>query len=129
MAKDGELTARQKMFCIHRALNGGNGTQAYKDAGYKPSNDGSAAAAASRLLKNVKVQEMADELESETSTPFVLSIKDRKELLSKIGADKNCSANERINAIDKLNKMDGVYVQKQEITTAVPVVIHDNVSE
>jgi len=51
-----ELTQKQKRFVDEYCSNGGNGTQAVHDAGYKASSNNSAAATASRLLRNVNVK-------------------------------------------------------------------------
>lgn len=129
MAKGDVLQQKEKRFCLELVKNGGNRTQAYKDAGYAVKNDNVAGVEGHNLLEKPKIRAEYDRLCEKVTTPVVLTITQRMELLSKIGADENCSANERINAIDKLNKMDGVYVQKQEITTAVPVVLVDDVCE
>jgi phage terminase small subunit len=50
------LTAKEKAFCEAYSVNGGNGTQAARTAGYG-GDENALAAAASRLLRGVKVQE------------------------------------------------------------------------
>lgn len=49
------LTQQQANFVKEYLKNGGNGTQAYKDAGYKYKNDAVAASQAARMLKTPKV--------------------------------------------------------------------------
>lgn len=49
------LTQSQAEFVKAYINNGGNGTQAYKDAGYKYKNDAVAASQAARMLKSPKI--------------------------------------------------------------------------
>ena len=62
-----------------------------------------------------------------TSSPKILSIKERKEILSMIAQEGR--ACDITRAIDLLNRMENIYVQKQEIAGAMPVVLADNVRE
>lgn len=104
-----------------------NATKAAKIAGYKnPKQQGS------RLLTFVDVrQEMARRLKiSEKSS--IMSMERRKERLSELGEDAE-KDNDSIKAIDTLNKMDGLYIQKHEFNlpleqteTAVIAMYKDN---
>lgn len=122
-----KLTPKQERFCLAYSANPESATQAYKDAGYKGKNANVAAAGASEILKNPKVQERLDDIRDKAASPFIMDIRRRKERLSRMAEEgKDCDA---ARAIDLLNKMDNLYVQKQEITGAVPVVLADNVRE
>jgi phage terminase small subunit len=50
------LTAKQRRFVEKYCENSGNGVKAVYEAGYQVSNDNSAAATASRLLRNVNIR-------------------------------------------------------------------------
>lgn len=60
----GGLNEQQERFCLEYLIDL-NGTQAYKRAGYKVKDDAVAAAAAARLLGNVKVAEKIASLQAE----------------------------------------------------------------
>ena len=121
------LTPKQEAFCLAYAVSG-NATEAYKKA-YGASSDNAAAANSARLIRNDKIRRRLDELKNETNTPKVLSIQQRKEILSQFVTDDESSKMVKLKSIDLLNKMDSVYIQKQEISGAVPVVLADNVRE
>ncbi len=59
-----KLTMKQRRFVQKYCENHGNGVKAVYAAGYEVSNDNSAAATASRLLRNVKVKEQIDAFEA-----------------------------------------------------------------
>ena len=120
---------KQKVFCLEYVRNGGNATEAYKKAGYLVKSEGAARACASRLLTDANVIARLKEIELETNTPKILSIQQRKEILSQFVTDSESSKMVKLKSIDLLNKMDSVYVQRQEIQGAIPVVLTDNVRE
>jgi phage terminase small subunit len=67
-AKDKLLKPSHEAFAQNYVSNGGNGTKAAENAGFAAGvNGASAAVAASRLLRNVKVRERIKELESASS--------------------------------------------------------------
>ena len=53
--KESRLTAKQEAF-VNYYIETGNATEAYKKAGYKVKSENAAAAAAARLLRNVKIK-------------------------------------------------------------------------
>lgn len=126
MAKVNKLTPKQERFCLAYSANGGNATQAYKDVYNSDSDEGARAGAYENLTKP-HIKARIAELDEETNTPFVLSIEQRKELLTKMALDEEASYRDRQNAVDLLNKMGQVYIQRQEISTARPIVLIDNV--
>jgi phage terminase small subunit len=125
VAKGGRLTDQQEAFCLAYVANGRrNATKCYMEV-FGCDKD-SAESGASRVLGYAKVQEYLAKLGEKTNSPKVLSITERKEILSEIA--QNGRDGERIRAIDVLNQMDSVYVQKQEVKMDnVPIVIHDDV--
>jgi len=111
------LTVLQERFCLEYAKSG-NATDAYKKAGYKPKNENAAAASATRLLRNVKVQDRLHELQQATATPAIADAQEIQSLLT--DAMRNASVNGDVLGLcktaDILNKMHGSYVNKTEIT-------------
>lgn len=105
---------RQEKFCIE-FVRCGNATEAYKAAGYKVKNEKTAGVNASRLLGNASVQEKIAELREKAMDEKILDAKQRRILLSEIAKAKGQDA---VRALDVLNKMDGVYVTKTELSGA-----------
>lgn len=124
------ITKQQEQFCLEYIHNGLNGKQAYKVAYPKCKSEQAAEAGASRLLRNVKVQDYIKELQSNFKKTKIMSIEDRREWLSNIVGeevlDKSTKYNkdgdeivieraaslfDKMKAIDMLNKMDGAYTE------------------
>lgn len=123
-----KLTPKQERFCLAYSANGGNATQAYKDV-YNSDSDEGARAGAHENLTKPHIKARIAELDAQTNTPLVLSIEQRKELLTRFALDEEASYRDRQNAIDLLNKMGQVYVQRQEISGAVPITFVEDVPE
>lgn len=88
-----------------------NGTESAINAGYSKK---TAYSQASRLLKNVEVQNYIKELESKERDKRILDARERKVILSDIAKDEINDPQCRIKAIDTLNKMTGEYTTKVE---------------
>lgn len=125
------LSAKQEKFCLEYAKSG-NQRQAYLLAGYNVKSDEAADAAASRLLKNVKVQARLAELYEEAKNASIADIVEMQQTLTKIirkqlteevivvesvgdymsearKMDKEPSIKDIINAINTLGKIQGVF--------------------
>ena len=102
------LNPKQEAFCIEY-LKDFNGTQAAIRAGYSAK---TAEVKASQLLSIVKIQQHISTLREKATSDVILSLIQRKELLSHIAM--NAEPKDGVRAIDVLNKMDGVYTQKIE---------------
>ncbi len=111
----GIVTERQERFCIE-FVRCGNATEAYKAAGYDTKSDNAAAAAGARMLRNVKVQEKIDELMRKANEGKIMDAAERRIRLSEIAAESKPIV--AIKAIDVLNKMDGVYINKTQLAGA-----------
>lgn len=109
------MDRKQAKFCVE-IMRTGNATEAYKAAGYKPRNDAVAAAAASKLLRKDKVRERIEELRKKMDGEKIMDALERRELLSSIARDRQHSPQDRIRAVDIMNKMDCIYTNKQEIS-------------
>lgn len=103
-----KLTPKQKAFADNYLINGYNGSQAYKDAGYKWKNDNVAKASASQLLANPNVADY---------------VRKRMERIEKKVETKQISVQEAVNklvadgmAID-YTKVTNKRVKRMEIDT------------
>ena len=115
------LSSRHRKFC-EGIVAGKSNADAYTDAGYK-SEGYTASAAATRLLKNVKIQEAISSLHMKTENKLIMSITERKEMLSEIARHtKHESPQDAIRASAELSKMDGGYEpEKHEIEFIVNI--------
>lgn len=105
----------QERFCVE-FVKSGNATRAYKAAGYKADNDASVRAAAAKLLTKDNVKKRIAELREKVSSSKIMSAIERRELLTKFAKSIKTSNTDRLKAIDLLNKMDGVYINKTQIS-------------
>ena len=110
----GVVTERQERFCIE-FVRCGNATEAYKAAGYKPSKDNAAAVNASKMLRNANILAKIAKLRDEMNNAKILDAQQRRILLSEIA---NAKGQDAVRALDVLNKMDGIYITKQQISGA-----------
>ena len=128
MLNNKKLTARQENFCL-AYVKLGNATQAYKDAGYSSDKDNTCAVNSWKLLRNAKIAARIQELQAEVKNSKMMDIAERREVLANIARDSESTKQDVIKAIDTLNKMDGAYLNRTEITGGVPVVICDDITE
>ena len=105
----------QEKFCIE-FVRCGNATEAYKRAGYKARSDKVAGTAAARLLGNVGIQRRIVELQSEMDSHKIMDAAERRELLTRFARDEDTGKTDRLRAMDLLNKMDGAYINKTQIS-------------
>ena len=128
VAKGDKLSEKEERFCLNYIENAGNGTRAYKDAGYAVTNDDSAKACASRLLTNANIQKRLEELRAPKKEAKILSIDERRQLLTRIALDDDTRPNDKIKAMDILNRMDSLYIQRQDVNMSTGVVVlHDDI--
>lgn len=123
------LTPKQEKFCLEY-MKDGNASRAYREA-YNTSNmkPESIHRKAKEVIDNGNVRARIDELQKEINKPTILNIQERKEILTKIAQsvsydkDGNPSYTDARGAIDILNKMDAVYIQKNqtELTSNGPL--------
>lgn len=113
-----KLTDKQENFAIEYVMNGGNATKAYKmcyDVG-ENTKESSIWVRAHEVLHNSKVSVRIDELRAQKFRGKILSIEERKEILSEMASLGD------VKALDLLNKMEGVYVEKSEVNVKGQVV-------
>lgn len=102
------MNSRQKKFA-DLYLQGMSGSEAYEKAGYESTGD-TASAAATRLLKSVKIKNYIKTMNEKADTSTILSIRERKELLTRIALrQEGESPSDAIRASAELSKMDGAY--------------------
>ena len=118
MTKGKKLNAKQQKFA-REFLKDFNGTRAYKSV-YKSKNDDSAATSASRLLRNVKVQQELSDIMHQTKLADIMDIDDIIKRLSDIASGKPLkSIFKRMNHDPKTGKYK---VEFDSITIATPQV-------
>ena len=116
MAKRAKLTDKQEAFAIEYNLNGGNAIQAYKasyDVG-ENTKDSGVYVDAHNVLHNPKVALRVDELRKQRFNKKILSIEERKILLSELSVDGDTKA------LEILNKMEGLYIEKKQLELSGP---------
>lgn len=113
--------ARQEKF-VQGLIQGMSQREAYHEA-FKQSKrwkDTTVDPKASRLFKDSKVKTRYNELLEEAQDEAIMNRKARMVKLSKI-AGHDEFPNDQMKAIDLLNKMDNMYIQKNEVTGDVKV--------
>jgi len=113
------MNSQHRKFC-EGIVAGKSNQQAYTDAGYE-STGAVASAAATRLLKNVKIQDWINAMMEKTESNTVKTVKERKEMLSRImDREEGESPSDAIRASAELSKMDGAYEpERQEVNTRI----------
>lgn len=117
-----KLTPKQARF-IDEYLIDFNGTQAYMRAGYKAKNEDSAAVLASKLLRNVKVQEAIQAAQAKLSEACSVT---QKMVIDGLKAEatltgEGSSHSARVSAWGLLGKHLGMFVEKTENKTELVV--------
>ena len=118
MAAKDKLTEQQEKFCLYFRKTGGNKTLAAIKAGYSKK---TAAAQGSRLLKNVNVNNRIKELADDAARKTIMDTVERQEQLTKIARDPTAENRDRVRAMDILNKMDGKYLIKVDVTVTAKI--------
>jgi len=106
------LTAKQEEFA-KKIVEGMSQADAYRSAySCKRMSDKTIWENASRLMADSKVTARVTELRNELATPSIKTAQERMEWLTQLIDNAEEGTNEKLKAIDILNKMDGLYVQK-----------------
>ena len=107
-----KLNARQKAFCEFYVASG-NATESAIKAGYR---EQTARVTASKILTKANIQEYVKELQEKAKTSRIMTAIERREFLTKFIKNGNEKAADRLKALDILNKMDGEYMEKIQMT-------------
>lgn len=110
-----KLNARQKAFCEYYVASG-NATEAAKKAGYSERYTNKNV---NKLRQNTAIIEYIEELQKKAQSSRIMSAVERKEWLTKVLKDDNAKLNDRLKALDILNKMDGEYTEKVQLSGEV----------
>lgn len=113
-----KLTPKQMKFAEYYAASGLAKQSAVK-AGYSEQYAGQCS---TKLLKNPKVVEYIGSITEPERNLRIMNAEERQAVLSDIIRDPDSSANDKIKAIDKLNRMTGVYAARN-LNAAAPVII------
>lgn len=103
-----KLNARQRKFAEYY-VQSGNAAESARKAGYSESY---AEHRTDEMLRNVEISAYIKELSEKLKDERIMTAKDRQVLLSDIARDEENEPNDRIKAVDTLNKMTGEYTVK-----------------
>ena len=115
------LTQKQHNFCV-AYIKCGNQSEAYKIAyNAEKMKDDTVYKRASELMQNGEITGCITSMRERTESKAIITLEQRKELLSRWVWEEE--TDKSIKAIDLLNKMDGIYIQKNqtELSGAVGV--------
>ena len=106
------LTAKQEKF-VQEIIAGKSQADAYRSA-YSANrmSDKTIHEAASRLMADSKVCARVQELRDQIDTKTIKTAQERMEWLTQLIDNAEEGTNEKLKAIDILNKMEGLYVQR-----------------
>ena len=106
------IAAKQKMFA-DEYIKHGNATQAYKNAGYKA--EGNAAeAAASRMLRSVKVRDYIRQRNKELDKATIADMVEIKEFWTNLVRAEEVDLKDRLKASELIAKTNGAFLDKVE---------------
>lgn len=141
-----KLTEKQKAFCDEYLIDL-NATRAYKSVYKNVKNDKAAAAAASRLLRNVKVQKYIQQRMSQKESERIASQDEVLEFLTRVirGEEleevvgftemgpvkerKTPSIRDKVKAAELLGKRYALFAEKVNVEGNVGVIIVDDIEE
>lgn len=119
------LTANQEEFAKN-IVKGMNQADAYRSAyPNQRMSDKTLWVKASELGNNDKVMVRIKELRDKAATPAVMSAQKRLEWLTEVITSEEVSVSDKLKAVDIMNRMQGVYVQKVEadVKSAVNITV------
>lgn len=106
------LTQKQENFCLEY-IKCGNASEAYRKCyNAEKMKPATITSKAYELMQNGDVTAMIDKLKSRAESKAIITLEQRKELLSRFAWEED--ATNAMKAMDLLNKMESIYVQKQE---------------
>jgi phage terminase small subunit len=122
------LTGKQEEFAKN-IVQGMSQADAYRSAyDVEDMSDNAIYVEASRLMDNPKVALRINELRNELAKPTIMSAQERLEWLSELVASFAVTQ-DKLRAIDIMNKMTGEYVQKIEADVKGDVTINIELSD
>ena len=112
-----DLTYKQKAFCREYVSNKGNATAAYKAAYNWNGSDEAARVEACMLMKQDGIKEEIESLMNPERLKCESTTEERVRFLLGVLDDPTEKTENQLRAIDILNRMYGIYVQRTENTT------------
>jgi phage terminase small subunit len=111
---DSMLTPKQELF-VQSIIKGMSQADAYRTAyATKNMSDKTIHEAASRLMADSKVSARVKELREQVDKETIMSAQKRLEWLTEAIGNKDIAVNDKLKAIDIMNRMQGEYIQKVE---------------
>ena len=110
-----KLNARQKSFCEFYVASG-NATESAIKAGYSETYSKTRT---NVLLQNVEICRYIKELQEKAKTNRIMTAIERREFLTEVIKNGNEKLQDRLKALDILNKMDGEYIEKMQLSGQV----------
>lgn len=107
-----KLNTRQKKFCEYYVACG-NATESAIKADYSKK---TARSIGQRLLTNVDIKNYIKKLNEKTKTDRIMTAIERKEWLTEIMKNDENKLQDKLKAMDILNKMTGEYTEKVELS-------------
>ena len=106
------LTAKQEKF-VQGIIDGMSQVDAYRSA-YDTSrmSDKTVYEKASRMMSDDKIRARLEELRDKMITPSIMSAQERLEWLTELVINPGSLTQDKLRAIDIMNKMTGEYVQR-----------------
>ena len=123
------LTAKQERFC-QAIIEGMTQADAYRTAyNSKKATDKTVQESASRLMADPKISARVNELRERLTSAKIMSARERLEWLTGIIGNEKEKTDNRLKAVDLMNKMQGEYVQKIDANVNADVNINIELSD
>lgn len=122
------MTEKQKRFCDEYLIDL-NGTRAYKTAYPSVKSDDTAAAAATRMLRNVKVHEYIEQRTEELRSARTATAAEVMEFLTGVMRNEDEGSVSRLKAAELLGKRFGLFTDKVNVSGSGVVQIVDDIPD
>lgn len=116
------LTHKQARFCEEYVSNGHNGSEAMRQAGYACRHEKAAGNMAVENLGKPAIRAYIAELErrfQQSNEQRVATIEERRNLLTQWIYSDDVRYNDKLKALDILNKMDAAYEERIKMDTTI----------
>jgi len=127
-----EMTEQQERFCkiyVDYNCDRGKRADAYIEAGFKTQTRKAASNCAGRLLENDVIKQKIQQLQKEKFAALrerieneeerkIMGVIEKRALLAELMNDPYISTQDRLRALDIDNKMEGLYIVKNQISGA-----------
>jgi len=122
------MTERQRRFADEYIIDL-NATRAYLEAYTNVKNENTAAAAASRMLRNVKVEKYIADRLAEIKSQKIAEAKEVEEYLTAVMRGEEVGERLRLRAAEMLAKRYGMFNEKFKADNLPPPIIIDDIGE